>query len=255
MIRVVSRINDWRKLRRSGEFEHRSLGFVPTMGNLHAGHLSLIERCCAENELSVISIFVNPTQFDQQADLEAYPRTLHDDLRMAEEAGVDYVLDPAFSELYPDEYRYKVTESPLSREFCGAHRPGHFDGVLTVVLKLLLLVRPTRTYMGEKDYQQFLLIRDMVEAFFLETEIIPCPIVRDTDGLALSSRNRNLSPEERKLASQFPALLKSPGTAKETAERLRKAGFEVDYVEDFDGRRLAAVRIGQTRLIDNIDVP
>ena len=146
------------------------IGFVPTMGNLHQGHLSLLERCCTENDISVLSIFINPTQFNNKNDYTNYPQTLEQDLALAEKAKVDYILMPTYSELYPDDFAYQVSETKISQELEGKFRPGHFTGMLTVVLKLLLLVKAHRAYFGEKDYQQLQLIRGMAKSFFLETE-------------------------------------------------------------------------------------
>lgn len=250
-MRVHHSLKDWRAVRDGAEYAGRSVGFVPTMGALHAGHRALIERARAENERVVLSIFVNPTQFNDPSDLEKYPRTLEADLALA--AGlVDDVVVPPAAELYPDEYAYRVTEERFSRELEGAHRPGHFDGVLTVVLKLLNTVQPTRAYFGEKDWQQLRLVEGMVRALLLPVEIVPCPIERDADGLALSSRNRRLSPAARTRAAEFPLILRSARTATVAADTLRGAGFGVDYIEDRDGVRLGAVRLEDVRLIDNV---
>ncbi len=202
--------------------------------------------------MTVVSIFVNPTQFDQAADLDRYPRQTGKDLALLQDAGVDAVFLPEAAEIYPDDYRYRVSESGLSLKLCGAHRPGHFDGMLTVVMKLLNIVRPTRAYFGEKDYQQLLLVRGMAQAFFLDTEIIACPVVREPDGLAMSSRNQNLDAAQRRLAPSLHQVLRESMDADRAHAQLRALGFDVDYVEDFQGRRLAAVRIGGTRLIDNV---
>jgi pantoate--beta-alanine ligase len=221
------------------------------MGALHAGHRALLARARAENDRVVLSIFVNPTQFNDPSDLEKYPRTLESDLKLA--AGlVDDVIVPPAGELYPDNYAYRVTEEKFSRELEGAHRPGHFDGVLTVVLKLLNLVQPKRAYFGEKDWQQLRLVEGMVRALLLPVEIVACPTERDVDGLALSSRNRRLSHPARVRAAQFPLILRSARTVDVAADTLRSAGFDVDYVEDRDGVRLGAVRIENVRLIDNV---
>jgi pantoate--beta-alanine ligase len=249
---IVGTVEGWRQRRASEAFAGKSVGFVPTMGALHAGHAALLDRARRENDLVVLSIFVNPTQFDDPGDLERYPRTWDRDIDLARAAGVDWVVAPTRREIYPDDYRYRVTEAPFSGVLEGAHRPGHFDGVLTVVLKLLLLVRPDRAYFGEKDLQQLLLVRDMAAAFFLSTEIVACPTVRATDGLALSSRNARLSPEGRAKAPEFArALREEPGCAAVRA-RLEKAGFGVDYIEDHQHWRLGAVRLDGIRLIDNV---
>jgi len=222
------------------------------MGALHAGHLSLVERCIGENDLTLVSSFVNPTQFDDPHDLERYPRTYQADLELLQQAGADFLLLPEAGEIYRDQYHYQVVENELSRQLCGPHRPGHFEGVLTVVLKLLNIARADRAYFGEKDYQQYLLIRGMCQTFFQPTQIIACPTVREPDGLALSSRNRLLSDSDRQRAADFPRLLAEPGPAAVIADRLRAAGFDVDYVEERYGRRFGAVRIAGVRLIDNI---
>ncbi|HET8691403.1 MAG TPA: pantoate--beta-alanine ligase [Steroidobacteraceae bacterium] len=231
-------------------------GFVPTMGALHAGHLSLVARSKAENAQTVASIFVNPAQFDDPGDLARYPRTLEEDLAVLERAGCDLVFLPRAREMYPDGYRYRVTESEFSQELEGASRPGHFDGVLTVVLKLLLLVRPERAYFGEKDYQQLRLVEGLVQAFFLDTTIVRCPTTREADGLAMSSRNRRLTTVERAKAPAFHRVLEESlaagWSAGEAEAALGREGFDVDYVADRDGRRLGAVRLGGVRLIDNV---
>lgn len=230
-------------------------GFVPTLGALHEGHLSLVRRAKAENARAWVSIFVNPTQFNDSGDLERYPRTMEQDLALLRSAGCDLVFVPRADEIYRDGYRYRVTENELSLALEGASRPGHFDGVLTVVLKLLLLTRAERAYFGEKDFQQLQLVEGLVHAFFLDTRIVRCPTVREPDGLAMSSRNRLLTPAER---AQAPALFRvledsvaGHRPPEDAAEALAREGFHVDYVADRDGRRLAAVRLGRVRLIDN----
>jgi pantoate--beta-alanine ligase len=234
-----------------------STGFVPTMGALHEGHLSLMRRARGENARLWASIFVNPAQFDESADLQSYPRPLEEDLAVLRAAGCDLVFLPRAAEIFPDDFRYRVIETELSRRYCGAERPGHFDGVLTVVMKLLMLVRPERAYFGEKDFQQLRLVEGMTKAFFLDAEIVPCPLVRETDGLAMSSRNRLLTSEERAQAPIFHQVLARsieearPSAA--AAAELQREGFEVEYVADHDGRRLAAVRLGKVRLIDNVE--
>lgn len=233
--------------------EDAALGFVPTMGALHAGHLSLIGRARRENGRVAVSIFVNPTQYDDPADLERYPRPFAADLAACEAAGADLVFAPSSEGLYPDGYRFRVSETELSRELEGAHREGHFDGVLTVVLKLLDIVRPQRTYFGEKDWQQLRLVTDMAAAFFLDTEIVACPTVREADGLAMSSRNALLTPEQRALAPTLYRVLAAGGPTAAMRSRLEASGFGVDYVERRGDRVLAAVRLGNVRLIDNVE--
>lgn len=225
------------------------VGFVPTMGALHNGHASLVRRSVAENAHTLVSIFVNPTQFNDPNDLKKYPRTLEADIALLEAEKADFVLLPTREALYPDDYRYRISENPFSTKLCGKHRPGHFDGVLTVVMKLLQLAKAKRAYFGEKDYQQFRLIRDMAEAFFLDTQIVPCPTLREPDGLAMSSRNRLLSEAERQLAPLVYKALQANDRA-----LLEQAGFAVDYLEEHDGRRYVAATIGTTRLIDNVEI-
>ncbi len=237
--------------RRSG----LSVGFVPTLGALHRGHRSLLERARAESDRVALSIFLNPTQFDQAKDIATYPQTVESDLAMAREAGVDAVFFPESpGQMYIDDYRYRIVENRESQILCGQHRAGHFDGVLTVVLKLLLLASADRAYFGEKDFQQLELVRGMTSAFFIPTEIIACPTVRDEDGLALSSRNQRLSKESRARAAEFPRILREASSAEIANGELQAAGFQVDYVEDWKGRRLAAVHIDGVRLIDNVPV-
>ena len=249
---VVHTVAEWRTLRAAHRAAGRTVGFVPTMGALHEGHASLFRAARQDNAVVLASVFVNPTQFDDPRDLEKYPRTFAADLALMEACGVDVVFAPSVAEMYPHGTRYAVIEREFSRELDGAHRPGHFDGVLTVVLKLLQIAEAERAYFGEKDFQQLTLVRGMVEAFFLPTEIIAGPTVREADGLALSSRNARLTPAERALAPQFHRALASASSASAARAQLERAGFVVDYVEDRDGRRFGAVRLGATRLIDNV---
>ena len=249
---IVETPTRWRAERLAQSREGLTLGFVPTMGALHEGHLSLVRRSRAENDRTVVSIFVNPTQFDDHTDLTQYPRTLEADLGTLRGEGVSFVFLPREPDLYPDGYRYRVTETELSTVMEGAHRPGHFDGVLTVVLKLLQIISAERAYFGEKDWQQLTLVRGMAEALFLPTTIVACRTVREIDGLAVSSRNRRLPPEHRALASGFYRVLSTASTAEVATHDLRALGFVVDYVEDRDGRRLGAARLGGVRLIDNV---
>ncbi len=251
MTRVWTRVDEWWAARASTEWAGRSIGFVPTMGALHAGHEALLARARDENDRVVVSVFVNPSQFNDPGDLAKYPRTLEADVELARPY-VDAVLAPTTEEMYPDGYRYRVAESERSLAQEGAQRPGHFEGVLTVVLKLFNLVQPRRAYFGEKDWQQLQLVRGMVEAFLLPVEIVACPTVRDADGLALSSRNRRLSSGARAKAEAFPRVLRMAPSAEAAVAALRGKGFEVDYVEDDKGVRLGAVRLEGVRLIDNV---
>jgi pantoate--beta-alanine ligase len=252
MPKVISTVSEWRAERAGCRAAGRTVGFVPTMGALHPGHVSLFAAARRECGVVLASVFVNPTQFDDPGDFDRYPRTWERDREMMEAAGVDFIFAPSGQEMYPNGTRYTVNESEYSRELCGAHRPGHFSGVLTVVMKLLQIAEADRAYFGEKDFQQLELVRGMCAAFFLRTEIIGCPIVREADGLAMSSRNARLSDAERARAPQFAAILARPDSAAGARTALEAAGFEVDYVEDRPGRRFGAVRLGQIRLIDNV---
>lgn len=251
-MRVFKDLTEWREYRQSLT---QKLGVVMTMGNLHVGHVSLIERSVLENEQTLLTIYVNPTQFNNENDLVTYPKTLEADLAMAEAAGTDYVLLPTYQDIYPDKYRYQMTEKSFSKLMEGEHRPGHFDGMLTVVMKLLMLAKADNAYFGEKDYQQFCLVRDMAEAFFIDTNIVPCPIIRAEDGLALSSRNSRLNDNERSIAPHIYSLLtdSSLDNSKRTAA-LADLGFDVEYIEEAFERRFIAAHLGDVRLIDNIDI-
>ncbi|MCC5834321.1 MAG: pantoate--beta-alanine ligase [Opitutales bacterium] len=229
-----------------------SIGFVPTMGALHAGHGALVEQARRECDLVVVSIFVNPTQFNDGGDFAAYPVESERDLQLCRELGADAVFMPTRALMYPDDYRYRVTEEQEALQWEGAHRPGHFDGVLTVVLKLFLLVRPQKAYFGEKDWQQLQLVKGMVDAFFVPVEIVACPTVRDDNGLALSSRNARLSASGRQKAAAFYRHLITAAEPDAAADALRAEGFEVEYVADTEGRRMAAIHFEGVRLIDNV---
>lgn len=247
---IVTEINQWRSIRK--ELIGRKIGLVHTMGNLHEGHLSLCRRSRKENEITVAVIFINPTQFNQASDFELYPRTLAQDKTLLSNEGVDYLLLFDAEQLYPDHYQVQVSETDISRILEGEFRPGHFTGMLTIVLKVINLVQPVRSYYGEKDYQQLELIRKMADALFLPVEIIGCETVRAHDGLALSSRNNRLTPEQRKKAGYFPALLQCGLPCDEIATQLERHGLKVDYIADHWQRRLGAVWVDEVRLIDNI---
>jgi len=230
------------------------VGFVPTMGALHAGHLALFERARQECATVVGSVFVNPTQFNDPADLEAYPRDLEADLAAMAGAGADVVFTPTRDAIYRHDYRYRVIETEITSVLCGAGRPGHFDGVLSVVLRLFNVVRPDRAYFGEKDWQQLTLVREMTEAFLLPVRVVGVPMVRDERGVALSSRNLNLDDEAYERAVVFARILRDSTSAQDARRSLEAAGIEVEYVEERWGRRLAAVHLGGVRLIDNVAV-
>ncbi len=248
--RTIAEVRAELATRRSG-----TIGLVPTMGALHDGHVSLLRAARSECDTVVMSLFVNPAQFGDAADLAAYPRDEERDLEAAEAAGVDVVFAPTEGEMYPPGFQTWVEPVELGAVLEGVFRPGHFRAVATVVLKLYEIVHPNRVYFGQKDAQQAEAIRTLIRDLALDVELRVLPTVRDADGLALSSRNILLSPAERKRASVLPQALatKDPAAARELLARSN--GLEIDYVEiaDFHPRVLAAaVRVGSTRLIDNI---
>ena len=246
---------EWHTLRP----RNATVGFVPTMGALHAGHLALVKAALAQCEHAVVSIYVNPTQFNNPEDFAKYPSTFDDDCRLLEASGCQFVFAPTYETLYPDGYRYRVTETETSLLLEGAHRPGHFDGVLTVVLKLFNCIQADAAFFGEKDFQQLLLVREMAEALHHPTKVVPCPTIREPDGLAMSSRNRRLTPPQRALAAQWATILADLAlTCDEATQRLTALGFTVDYVAEHWNRRLGAVHTPPLdggpliRLIDNV---
>ena len=246
-------LTNWMK-ERSSLLGEETLGFIPTMGALHEGHLSLVRLSKQNNTKTLVSLFINPTQFDKPQDLKSYPKNFDRDLELLESEGVDYVLLPEYTDLYPDSYKYKVSESDFSQKLCGAHRPGHFDGVLSIMLKLLNIAQAHNCYMGEKDHQQLTLVKGMTKAFFMKTQVISGPTIREASGLAMSSRNERLSPEARTKASQIYKTLKEKKSSEDCLTELTHLGFDVDYVEDHNGRRYAAASIEGVRLIDNISL-
>jgi pantoate--beta-alanine ligase len=231
------------------------VGLVPTMGALHAGHFTHVTRARAECRLVVVSIYINPTQFGPKEDFSRYPRPRRDDLARCRQAGVDVVFAP--ENLYLPHHSTWVEETAVSAGREGAVRPGHFRGVATVVLKLLNLVRPTRAYFGQKDEQQVAVIQRLVRDLDVPVRIVVGPTLRDADGVAMSSRNRYLSPAERAVAVEFARRLQAAARrGKNAAASLRRElkrlpGLKLDYAEVAEGRLCAAVRIGATRLIDN----
>ncbi|WP_120909650.1 pantoate--beta-alanine ligase [Helicobacter pylori] len=274
-MRVLETIATLREYRKSLK---ESVGFVPTMGALHKGHQSLIERSLKENSHTIVSVFVNPTQFGANEDFSAYPRPLEKDLALCEGLGVNAVFAPKVSEMYPYEIEQRLklyAPKFLSHSLEGAVRHGHFDGVVQVVLKLFHLINPTRAYFGKKDAQQLLIIQHLVKDLLLDIEIAPCEIVRDSDSLALSSRNVYLNATERKQALAIPKALENIQQAidrgEKACEKLKKLGLEilenleVDYLECCNHKLepltiiepantliLVAARVGKTRLLDNL---
>ena len=278
---VIKRTAEMQEISLRLKREGRIIGLVPTMGYLHDGHLSLIKKARRENDIVIMSNFVNPLQFGPKEDFATYPRDLDRDNKLAESAGVDYVFAPTTEEMYPQGYdTYVEVKGPITEKMCGKSRPGHFKGVTTVVLKLFLITQPDRAYFGQKDAQQAIVIRKMVTDLNVPVKIITCPIVREEDGLALSSRNTYLSSEERLQALTLPRALSAgrdmimKGETDPQKVRLHikqmlesSPGIRVDYVVVVDGDNLsdlsaikgkvllaAAVYVGKTRLIDNIDL-
>jgi len=250
LLRTIAEMRDALAPLRSG-----TIGLVPTMGALHEGHRSLLRAARSENETVVMSLFVNPVQFGEESDLARYPRDDERDLALAQEAGVDLVFAPSAEEMYPPGYQTWLEVTDLGSILEGRFRPGHLRGVATVVLKLFTIVRPRRAYFGQKDAQQAEVIRRMIRDLAFEVELRVLPTVRDADGLALSSRNALLSPEERKRALALPHALATGEAVSARALLAESNGLEVDYVEvaDFNPPVLAAaVRVGSTRLIDNV---
>jgi pantoate--beta-alanine ligase len=243
-------LRSWRK-----GLQDLSVGLVPTMGAFHPGHLALIKESVRQNDHTVVSIFVNPTQFNDPRDFASYPSTLESDLASCEELGVSAVFLPKREELYPDDFIFRVMEIEQSDVLEGASRPGHFEGVLTVVLKLLLLVSPDRAYFGEKDWQQLQLVRGMAKALLLEIDIVGVPTIREDDGLAMSSRNVRLSETARIRAPEFFRVLSTAMDCAMARHELESLGFDVEYVDERDGRRLGAVQLDGVRLIDNVPAP
>lgn len=251
-LKVFNSLKDFIKYRDALPAE-ASIGFVPTMGALHTGHASLLKKSASENSITVLSIFVNPTQFNNADDLTKYPRTWEADLKIAEEAGAQVVISPDYAEIYPDGYRYQLSENDFSKKLCGAYRDGHFNGVLTIVMKLLQIVNAQKAYFGKKDFQQFKLIEDMASAFFLRTRIIGCETIREKDGLAMSSRNMRLNEDGRRKASLIYKALTDFTDLSKATSFLTSNGIEVEYLEEHFNRRFIAVYIDGLRLIDNVE--
>ena len=224
-MKVFSKIAELQNALFDARKEGKTIGLVPTMGALHEGHASLVRRSVADNDITVVSVFVNPTQFNDKNDLKNYPRTLDADCRLLEVCGADYVLAPTVEEMYPTPDKRQFEYPPVSTVMEGAHRPGHFNGVCQVVSRLFYIVRPGKAYFGEKDWQQIAVIKAMVRHLGLNVTIVECPIVRDDDGLARSSRNTLLSPAERAIA---------PNIYKALSESVKYA--ESHSLNAFDGR-------------------
>lgn len=277
-MKIVSSIKDLKNFLALEREKGKKIGLVPTMGALHAGHISLVKRCVAENDICVVSDFVNPTQFNDKHDLETYPRTLEADCALLEPVGCDYVFAPSVAEMYPEPDTRVFDLGPVAAVMEGPRRPGHFNGVAQVVSKLFYIVEPDNAYFGEKDFQQIAVIREMVRQLNLPVYIVDCPIQREADGLALSSRNTRLTPEQRQKAPVIARTLKESTTfvpAKSVQEVIdfvvntinQVPEMKVEYFEIVDGHTMQSIKnwsdttypvgcitvyCGEVRLIDNI---
>lgn len=277
-MKIVKGINELKGYLADSKKDGRRIGLVPTMGALHKGHLSLVERCVKENDVCVVSVFVNPTQFNDKHDLETYPRTLEADCALLEQAGCDFVFAPLVEEMYPEPDTRTFDFGPVMQVMEGAKRPGHFNGVAQVVSKLFYIVEPDNAYFGEKDFQQIAVIRAMVKQLQIPVQINACPIVREADGLALSSRNTRLTPELRAKAPKIARAMRESlelaktKSVKEVHDYVVNTlnadpDLEVEYYEIVDGNSLQAIQdwkdtdyavgcitvyCGEVRLIDNI---
>lgn len=280
MIHVFNYITDIQKFLKSEREKGHSVGLVPTMGALHEGHLSLVRRAEKENDIVVASVFINPVQFNNSTDFEKYPRTPERDIEMLQNAGCDAVFVPSEKEMYPVPVTDKYDFGDLERVMEGVCRPGHFNGVAIVVRKLFEIVMPDRAYFGEKDFQQQAIIRKLVADLSLNLTIVPCDIVREKDGLAMSSRNMRLTPEERAVAPMIYKVLSEVAALKDSLspDEMKKSAlekyadikdFDVEYVEITDetnlksikswdncknARIFVALQLGQVRLIDNLRI-
>ena len=275
---IVHTIKDLQAALAALRAQGKTVGLVPTMGALHAGHASLVKRCVAENDAAVVSVFVNPTQFNDKNDLAKYPRTLDADCRLLEQCGAAFAFAPSVEEMYPEPDTRQFCYAPLDTVMEGKYRPGHFNGVCQIVSKLFEAVKPDRAYFGEKDFQQLAIIREMVRQLKFPLQIVGCPIVREEDGLALSSRNARLSAEERQQALKISQTLfasrdyAKSHTVAETQKFVEDAieaapGLRLEYFELVDGNTLQKIAnwedtsyavgcitvfCGEVRLIDNI---
>lgn len=277
-MQVIDSIKEITHLSRNWESSQK-IGFVPTMGALHEGHLALVKQSLSSCDITIVSIFINPAQFGANEDLSRYPKTFEDDYKALLALGVDYIFLPTSTQMYPDNYKTWINITGITELLCGASRPGHFTGVATIVLKLVNLVRPTLMFMGEKDFQQIVVLETMLADLNLETKITRCPIIRKASGLALSSRNRYLSPENQTIApnlfkamqelkaSYIKGITDSKELLSSLKQNLENKTFKIDYLEIVDSstlekrniiqrgnRLIVAVFLGNTRLIDNLEI-
>lgn len=249
-MQVINSIAQLQETLSAARAQGKSIGLVPTMGALHAGHASLVRRSVGENDITVVSIFLNPTQFNDPKDLERYPRTLDSDCAVLEECGAQIAFAPSVKEIYPEPDTRQFSYPPTDTVMEGARRPGHFNGVCQIVSKLFMMTDPDRAYFGEKDYQQIAVIRRMVADMGFRVEIVPCPVIREESGLAMSSRNTLLAPEEKAIAPNIYRILKESTSMNLTVTDTEKwvidqinaiPGLEVEYYNIVDGVTLADV--------------
>lgn len=277
-MKIVNSIKELKHYLAVNKQDNKRIGFVPTMGALHSGHLSLVKRCVKDNDICVVSVFVNPTQFNDKNDLVTYPRTLDNDCALLEPAGCDYVFAPTEAEMYPEPDTRVFDFGAVSAVMEGARRPGHFNGVAQIVSKLFYAVEPDNAYFGEKDFQQIAVIRAMVEQLNIPVKVVDCPILREADGLALSSRNVRLTPEQRQKAPLIARTLEESTTfapdkgVQEVIDYVVNTintdpVMRVEYFEIVDGNTMESIKnwsdttypvgcitvyCGEVRLIDNI---
>lgn len=249
-MQVINTIAQLQDILVSERAKGMSIGLVPTMGALHEGHASLVRKSVSENDITVVSIFLNPTQFNAPKDLERYPRTLESDCAILEECGAQIAFAPSVGEIYPEPDTRRFSYPPTDSVMEGARRPGHFNGVCQIVSKLFMITDPDRAYFGEKDYQQIAVIRRMVEDLKFRVDIIPCPVIREADGLAMSSRNTLLAPDEKAIAPNIYRILKESKSLGLTVSETREwvvcnineiPGLEVEYYSIVDGDTLADI--------------
>ena len=276
-MRIIKSVKEMKAFSEEHKKNGKIIGFVPTMGYLHQGHMSLVEKARKECDIVVVSIYVNPTQFGPNEDLEKYPRNFEEDSKLCEETGTDVIFYPSNREMYPEGYLTFIEVKNLSKKLCGITRLDHFKGVTTIVIKLFNIVKPRKSYFGLKDYQQYIIIKKMVEDLDMNVEVIGCPIVREKNGLAMSSRNSYLNPKEREEATIlhrslehaknlfFNGEINAKKIKVEIIDKINKTDGKIDYVEIVDGKSLdqvkeinkgnviaLAVFFGKTRLIDNV---
>ncbi|ASG67835.1 pantothenate synthetase [Francisella halioticida] len=250
---IASNIQKFQSVR-SSFAQDKKVGFVPTMGTLHSGHISLIKKAQLENDLVIVSIFVNPTQFNSKYDFQTYPNHLQQDIEILESLRVDILFNPNQKDIYPDGDSLKIQPNvEIASILEGKARPGHFSGMLTVILKLLQITKPNNIYFGEKDYQQLILVKQLVKDFFIDTKVIGCPTTREDFGLPLSSRNKNLTNSNTQITKEIYNILKQDNFSdlKSLSNKIGATEAKLEYIKEMDKRIFLAFYVGKVRLIDN----